>query len=321
MTPESNEEKTEDIVHLLAAPHGYDPYQTPTGPCFAARSAGLFASRDGAKSWHNLFSSLGLQEPLAALTVAVSPGFDRDHTLFVGVPGGILRSTDEGATWEVFTFPTPPPVFSSIVLSTHYPQDGVAFASTTEDGVYRSEDHGRLWSPSNFGLLDLQAYCMAISPDFANDEMLLIGCESGIFRSTNGGRAWREVNLQLGYVSVFHLEISPDFHDDKMIFAGTDGQGLLISTDGGDNWVPSGDIADPVDAIVLEKDFQNNDSLFVLTNGQILLSQDRGKSFTAWEPGASEAGLITAICAPQGFTSGRPVLLGLQGGSVKVISG
>jgi photosystem II stability/assembly factor-like uncharacterized protein len=321
MTSESNEEITEDLVHLLAAPPGYDPYQTPTLPCFAARSAGLFVSRDGAKSWHNMFSSLGLQEPLAALTVAVSPSFASDHTLFVGVPGGILRSTDEGATWEVFTFPTPPPVFSSIVLSTHYPQDGVAFASTTEDGVYRSEDHGRLWSPSNFGLLDFQAYCMAISPDFDNDEMLLIGCESGIFRSTNGGRAWREVNLQFGYVSVFHLEFSPDFHDDKLIFAGTDGQGLLFSPDGGDNWEPSGDITDPIDAIVLDKDFLTNGSLLILANGQILLSENRGKSFTLWEPGASEAGLITAVCAPQGFTSGRPVLLGFQGGSIKVISG
>jgi photosystem II stability/assembly factor-like uncharacterized protein len=321
MTSESNEEITEDLVHLLAAPPGYDPYQTPTLPCFAARSAGLFVSRDGAKSWHNMFSSLGLQEPLAALTVAVSPSFASDHTLFVGVPGGILRSTDEGATWEVFTFPTPPPVFSSIVLSTLFPQDGVAFASTTEDGVYRSEDHGRLWSPSNFGLLDLQAYCMAISPDFDNDEMLLIGCESGIFRSTNGGRAWREVNLQFGYVSVFHLEFSPDFHDDKLIFAGTDGQGLLFSPDGGDNWEPSGDITDPIDAIVLDKDFLTNGSLLILANGQILLSENRGKSFTLWEPGASEAGLITAVCAPQGFTSGRPVLLGFQGGSIKVISG
>jgi photosystem II stability/assembly factor-like uncharacterized protein len=321
MTAESNEERTEDIVHLFAAPPGYDPYQSATVPCFAARASGMYASRDGAKSWHNLFLSLGLQEPLAALTVALSPGFNSDHTLFVGVPGGILRSTDEGASWEVITFPTPAPVFSSIVLSTHYPQDGMAFASTTEDGVYRSEDHGRHWSPSNFGLLDLQAYCMAISPDFANDEMLLIGAESGIFRSSNGGRAWREVNLHSGYVSVFHLEISPDFHDDKSIFAGTDEQGLLISTDGGDNWAPSGDITEPIDAIVLEKDFQNNDSLLVLTNGQILLSQDRGKSFTAWEPAASEAGSITAVCAPQGFTSGRPVLLGLQGGSIKVISG
>ena len=47
------------------------------------------------------------------------------------------------------------------------------------------------WTAWNFGLLDLNVLCLAVSPDDAQDETS--PDRSGIFRSTNGGRAWREV--------------------------------------------------------------------------------------------------------------------------------
>ena len=60
-----------------------------------------------------------------------------------------------------------------------------------DDGVYRSADRGVRWVAFNFGLLDLHVSCLAVSPDYADDETLLAGTESGIFESTNGeiGRA------------------------------------------------------------------------------------------------------------------------------------
>jgi hypothetical protein len=55
-----------------------------------------------------------------------------------------------------------------------------------EDGVLSSSDRGWRWIAWNFGLLDLNIYSMAISPEFASDETIYAGPNRHLPR-TNGG--------------------------------------------------------------------------------------------------------------------------------------
>ena len=312
----SEQTNPQEYIYNLAAAPGFG--ETPGAACFAARSSGLYRSDDGGKTWRLATESLGLSEPVPATVVALSPDFAHDHSAFGGMAGGLLHSSDGGSTWGVATLPPPPPTVTALVVSPNFDHDGILLAGTMEDGVLCSNDRGWRWVAWNFGLLDLNIYSMAISPEFAGDETIYAGTESGIFRSTNGGRAWREVNLPSGFETTLSLAISPNYARDGALFAGTEGHGLLVSNDFGESWETVGaDALDgPVNSIHLSPDFATRPELVVLSNGGALISRDCGKSWSAlWEKLSAE-NEITALLAPQGFAPGKPAWLGLVGGEV-----
>jgi photosystem II stability/assembly factor-like uncharacterized protein len=314
-TPTQNT-SVDNIVYQFAASKGFS--SRAKAICFAARFSGLCRSTDGGRKWQPSFGSLDLQSPFPALTVALSPDFEQDGSVFVGTGNGILRSSDSGETWENTQVPSPPPVITALVVSPNYVQDGILLAATLEDGVLCSSDRGRRWIAWNFGLLDLNTLCLAISPDFANDETLFIGTQSGIFRSTNGGRSWREVNLPVGFEPVLSLAVSPSFGRDATLFAGTENDGLLRSGDGGQTWQRLGKSTfnEPVNGIVLAPDFSNRPEIFVLHGGSLLVSTDGSKTWKSWRDGALAGNEITAIYAPTGFDLQSPALVGCADGTI-----
>ena len=106
------------------------------------------------------------------------------------------------------------------------------------DGVFRSSDRGGTWESWNFGLLDRSVLSMAVSPAYAQDEVLFIGTPSGLFRSRNGGRAWREVEFPGESAAILCLAISPDFANDGLLYVGTEAEGLFALK--GQEWSPVG---------------------------------------------------------------------------------
>jgi photosystem II stability/assembly factor-like uncharacterized protein len=285
---------------------------------FAARNSGLYRTDDGGRTWQLAYQSLDLSEPVPTLTVAMSPHFEHDPRIFAGLSGGILRSLNSGQTWENIALPPPPPVISALELSPNFEQDGIVFAATLEDGVLFSADRGHRFGAWNFGLLDLNILCLAISPDFARDETVFVGAQSGVFRSTNGGRAWREVNLPVGYEAVLSLTLSPDFARDGILLAGTETQGLLLSTDAGESWQRLGAdlFTEAMNAIHLAPNFSVRPEILVLHAGTLLHSTDRGTTWTLWRENILGDEEVTAILAPHGFDAGAFVLVGLADGNV-----
>jgi photosystem II stability/assembly factor-like uncharacterized protein len=285
---------------------------------FAARNSGLYCTADGGRTWQIAYQSLGLSEPLPTLTVAVGPDFKHDPRVFAGLSGGLLRSLNGGQLWENVPLPSPPPVISALELSPDFERDGIIFVATLEDGVLFSADRGHHFGAWNFGLLDLNILCLAISPNFASDETVFVGAQSGIFRSTNGGRAWREVDLPVGYEAVLSLALSPDFARDGILLAGTETQGLLLSTDAGERWQQLGrDVfREAINAIQLAPDFLTRPEILVLHAGTLLHATDRGETWTPWREDILANQEVTSILAPQGFDSGALILVGLENGNV-----
>jgi photosystem II stability/assembly factor-like uncharacterized protein len=323
-----------DIIYDFAAYADVDNASDnlyPQGLCFAARSSGLYRSEDSGRTWHAAYASLNLETPLPTTSVVVSPHFEEDHSVFAGVPGGVLRSVDGGQHWTMSPLVSPPPVVSALVISPNFMHDGVLLAGTMEDGVFRSPDHGRHWSAWNFGLLDLNVLSLAISPDFPDDETLFVGTESGIFYSINGGRAWREVDLPIGYEPVISLAIVPDTRAHQrhgptladrpwrgIIFAGTETQGVLRSTDGGTTWEQVGKkhLTDPVNALLLPPDFAERGEVLALMDKGMFLSRDAGETWGKWLNKRLDGQGGSAMLAPNGLGPGAWLLIGLANGEI-----
>ena len=303
-----------DITYALAA----SPNFAQDGICFAARGTGLYRSNDGGTTWDFAYDSMNLKAPLLTMAVAVSPEFPSDGNVFAGVPGGILRSFDGGEKWDVVQLPSPPPVVSALVISPEYVQDGILLAGTVEDGVFSTSNRGGNWVAWNFGLLDLNTICLAISTDFARDETLFVGVDSGVFRSTNGGRAWREVDFPLELGPVLSLALSPAYSLDGTLFAGTESQGLYRSDDKGRNWsrLDKDVIRNNVNAILLSPEFPERADVLVTVDDGLLLSRDGGRSWSDWGSGKQFGESLVCMAAPQGLTPDAPILVGLGDGSV-----
>jgi photosystem II stability/assembly factor-like uncharacterized protein len=312
----AEEHPPRDITYALAT----SPNFAQDGVCFAARRSGLYRSEDGGSTWRSAYEALALEAPLATMAVAVSPSFESDQSVFAGVPGGCLRSFDGGRSWQIAPLPSPPPVITSLVVSPQYAQDSTLLVGTLEDGVFRSGDRGSQWAAWNFGLLDLNVLCLAISPQFAQDETLFAGTGTGMFRSTNGGRAWREV-LPTDVTAVLSLALSPSYATDGILFAGTESHGLLCSNDRGRTWARLGQeaISKAVNGIVLSSEFATTGDMVVALSDLLLVSRNRGVSWSNWRAGiVFEQGIACAV-APQLLAPDAQLLVGLvEGGVLRV---
>jgi photosystem II stability/assembly factor-like uncharacterized protein len=307
----------QDLVYSLAV----SPNFARDRICFAARTSGLYRSDDGGIHWQHAYDSLNLGAPLATMAVVISPNFESDRSVFAGVPGGIMRSVDGGQSWSAAILPSPPPIISTLAVSPNFARDGILLAGTVEDGVFCSADRGSRWTPWNFGLLDLNVFCMALSPDFANDETIFVGAESGIFRSTNGGRAWREVDFPTELAPVLSLAVSPDYaneDDGGVLFAGTESHGLFSSHDQGRTWTRLGETSldEAVNCISLSPEFPAKADMLAALSTSLLVSRDGGQSWADWKAGQTFEQGLTCVAAPQGLDPGAPLLVGLAEGGV-----
>lgn len=174
-------------------------------------------------------------------SVAVSPAFATDRTVFIGTTfSGLLRSRDAGLTWEKLAIP----VSSSgdvyaVALSPEFATDRTMFAGTSS-GVFRSSDAGATWSQSAGVTYTDAGSVMAIkvSPEYRHDGLVLVGSTgSSLYRSVDWGRTFTKITVNSTYDALRSLAFSPGFYSDRTVYAGSyNGRGVFRSTDGGESW-------------------------------------------------------------------------------------
>ncbi len=299
--------RAEDTVYAFAA----SPDAARDGICFAASSAGLFRSQDAGESWMRLPASS--EEVTTAL--ALSPAFAQDRTVFAAVKGGVLRSSDGGDNWFVSAFPAPPPLFSSLVASPDFERDGALLAASLEDGVFASSDRGLRWQPWNFGLIDLAALCLALSPRFMEDETVFAGTETGLYRSANGGRAWRMTDFPSECAPVLCLAHFHDPHTGaSALYAGSETQGLFASPDGGQSWrsIEVAGMTGPVNQLHVWRGDAGGAQLYALADSGLWRGDAAGQSWRAILPAAGELSAMLPL--------GDSLLLGARGQGILRLS-
>lgn len=169
-------------------------------------------------------------------TVAFSPNFSNDKTIFVGGrKGGIFKSTDGGQHFVPSLQPggvTDLEVFS-IELSPAYASDGTVFA-TTRGGIWRSQNRGQSWEQVH--AVSAYNWHVAISPNFQFDGLVMVASEgNGVLRSTAHGDpgTWSPSNGGISDLNGFSIAIARDAP--HVAFYGAAAK-VFRSTNGGQSW-------------------------------------------------------------------------------------
>lgn len=294
----------EDAIVALAAPPSFGE----VGVALAARPSGLWLTDDGCRSWHKLPAAQAVMGNAMPTTVCVAGRAGGELLLFAGVKGAVLKSHDGGETWQASGLGAPPPVPTTLLALSPLAHNPVMLVGTLEDGVFRSEDGGETWKPWNFGLVDWHVLALAAAPN--NPAVVACGTETMVFVSRTGGRSWQTTAFPSDAAPVVSVAFGGT---DSVLYAGTEGGGLLRSTDRGHSWQPLavGVGGEALDAIVTSADGR----VVVLRGGGLVASRDHGTTWYTPVHHHADAD-ATALFLVDGPTPGNTLLVGNRYGRV-----
>lgn len=266
-------------THIIAE----DPRNSDT--IFAGTTLGLFKSPDGGKTWRHLSSEqvnwmvfdpgdprkLYLATEYAGILKSadsgetfrsVNAGFS-NHRLsqitsdgkrlyasstYEGLFGGVFVSSDGGLEWTLRA--NEEALLGRNLHSLTASPNGVIFGAS-EDGILKSADAGKTWSPlpaprlvgrsgqplASAGRPRIHALrAVSLDPD-KGKVTLLAGTDSGLFRSSNLGTTWEQVKAA-GLTGIPVQAVYTPLNGVSRLAVRT-GSGLFISVDAGRTWQPA----------------------------------------------------------------------------------
>ncbi|MDQ1300198.1 MAG: hypothetical protein QG637_115, partial [Chloroflexota bacterium] len=188
---------------------------------------GLYLSTDRGETWTILFAPFAQDHPMS---LAVSPAYRTDGTIFVVQEDTLHKTTDGGATWRDIAIAPAGTYFTPLRLevSAAYAVDRTLFVSGW-GGVRRSTDGGETWGATG---AFAPAYGLALSPGYAADRAIwhtfraIEGAgdgspDSAVRRSTDGGASWHWATAGLpGVYEPFPVPLaaSPAYTTDHTLF-------------------------------------------------------------------------------------------------------
>jgi hypothetical protein len=130
----------------------------------------------------------------------------------MGYPGGVFRSTDDGANWTAANFGSWVPIKALAVSGTN-------LIAGTVDGVYLSTNSGASWSGARTGPR-APVCALAVS----GTGIIAGTADSGVYVSTNNGTTWTSA-LRLDYKT--HATVNALVVSGTNLLAGTGGAGIF----------------------------------------------------------------------------------------------
>ena len=159
------------------------------------------------------------------------------------VKSGLYRMAVGDDRWELATrgLPAAPAIRA---IATH-PEDADTVYVGTQDGPYRSTDHGEHWEKLDVPDHGLPVWSLAFDP--RDTRVLYAGYENcEIYRSEDGGERWRQLPVTVRFPEitvaagsnpakrVLKLAASPANPDE--IYSAIEVGGVIRSLDGGEHW-------------------------------------------------------------------------------------
>jgi photosystem II stability/assembly factor-like uncharacterized protein len=277
---------------------------------------GFFKSKDGGRTWDEAKELRG--EAIHAMTQSkVDP-----NTLFVGSKAGIFVSKDSGDDWSKMESGTSPVDINSMAVD---PKNQSTIYAGTSWRPYKSIDSGKSWRLIKAGMID-DSDIFAITIDSKNNSHVIASACSGIYESFNGGENWKKIQGIPGQsrrtrdivqhpsipgtiyagttegfwmsanggkswslttprtVEVNSIAVHPDAPN--RVFIGTNNYGVMVSNDGGRNFVATNNSFTSRFTYSISADVEQPDILFATTmntsssGGFFFRSEDGGRTWT-----------------------------------------
>jgi photosystem II stability/assembly factor-like uncharacterized protein len=189
------------------------------------RGRGLVRSGDGGATW----SPPSVPPDSGHVFSFYSSG---NSELLAATGSGISRSLDGAQTWR--SLGPDGTLAYDVVRSAHE-----LVAATESRGIMVSADDGRTWTSAS----DEIAGCSVFRLLALDDDELLVGTEAGLWRVRRDGGRLRPTRAALEGLAIYALACV----NSGTLLAGTRGEGVARSLDGGGTWrFDGGELADPV---------------------------------------------------------------------------
>lgn len=206
----------------VSGPVAYSPEFAVDRMAFVGGWYGLQRTTDAGTSWTQVLTT-------SVSSLAVSPGFGTDGTVFVGADV-VYISHDAGMSWISATLPFTPAQIPALVVSPGFAGDQTLFAGTA-DGLFESHNGGLSWAAmAGFPVLPVRS--LAISPGWPAHPVLLAGTDHGVYCTTDGGLTWA---LAPGLTTLSTGTLAQS-RDGSLLVTGAYRHGLYASSRGGASW-------------------------------------------------------------------------------------
>jgi photosystem II stability/assembly factor-like uncharacterized protein len=265
------------------------------------------ASQPAGISWQ------GIESPSRSIAWAVAPDpTNDDQVIYIGTNGGgIYKSEDGGQNWQPTNegLQTLGGIQTGVerawdvrdVLISRHVQPGAIYVATWGAGIYVSEDEGQTWadqfidveSTGDRVLLNESVHVRALAE---SDNHLYAGTLGGVFVYQpdaencwlpDVGSCWQPTSFKGEDKPVRALLIAPA--EPQVLYAGTWGQGVFASQDGGETWEPrnkglESEATKRVNALTLDP--EEPAVLYAGTFGDgVYRSTDSGQTWQPWNQG------------------------------------
>jgi photosystem II stability/assembly factor-like uncharacterized protein len=203
--------------------------QAPTDPAtlVVGTLSGVYRSRDGGRSWRRI-SPEGHPDLRNVGSVAI------DHTdpetIYIGTWHLPWKTSDGGRTWAPIA--TGMIDDSDVMTMTIDRRDPRLVYATACSGIYRSADAAGRWTRIR-GIPSSSRRTRSFAQSADNPDVLFAGTTEGVWSSEDGGTNWRQLTRKDVIVNAV---LALPGH---LLLAGTDGAGVLRSTDSGRTWAAS----------------------------------------------------------------------------------
>ncbi len=202
----------------------------------------VLGTRDGGKSWVEIFNEASMQNPVRAL--ALNP--DNNQELVIGLASGtLIKSEDAGVNWKLLQ------KYTDRINKIEW-QNGALYVVVRNSGLYKSFDGGASFTNISKGLsvpenpnnnnnpgLLLSPAGVAnfnhVAVSESNPDTIYLTTSSGLFQSFNGGDTWNFVPLPVHQRDLQALAITIAPSSDNVVYTSV-GPAIYKSSDGGNSW-------------------------------------------------------------------------------------
>jgi photosystem II stability/assembly factor-like uncharacterized protein len=229
------------LANMKVADVDVDPSQSMTlyATGITSQNGVIVKTDDGGTSWRDVYTEPTKNNPVLSLGISRA----NSKVLLAGLNNGeIIRSIDEGTTWQLVRD------LSNPIISIEYTDNATAYALTQTQGLYISTDQGSNWNPI---AVSTQAPCQpgTCSQQYTNtvqtfysaafdkrlDSVIFLATQQGLLRTVDGGVTWTTVSLPATNESltVSAVAINPTNSNNLVIAVGST---FFRSTNGGVSW-------------------------------------------------------------------------------------